>query len=489
MSGFLSNSVGRLKAALLASGGAVLIGFIHNAVGAVKGMLSDRLKQRVLLWDFLTDAQRADVLAGTGALDCTAALQAAIDHGAGLYAVANGYARKGIIVEVPYGAIRFTSITRKNGVSIKGQGRYKTLFLMSLNGGIGFKCAAQASQLSAGNVYWLEDSDFSLIHNPAVTFNAPTILWDMTGFTRCVWRNISLAFGGNVTAVSMRGATLAGSGGPSQWYNDFYSVYCEGDGTGGVGWDLGDKLANKEQITTWNWYSGRTGGTSGVGMKLNAATGCNLYGHCFEGLTQELLVGSPDGARGCRNVGLYGCYFEGVGAGYVIYPNAVGTQIFGGFFTGVANTDNGGLTDRLATSEWQIWVDNLVNSFRLRMVSASFKPQVSGTTNPGWRLINADGNWLDISNGAADGSTTDYFRVDDIAGRVLMKAGSAKAQIFAPQLSLGNQSFVGIFQGAGSPEGLVTAGAGSLYMRTDGGTGTSLYVKQTQTLATGWVAK
>ncbi len=43
--------------------------------------------------------------------------------------------------------------------------------------------------------------------------------------------------------------------------------------------------------------------------------------------------------------------------------------------------------------------------------------------------------------------------------------------------------------GAGSPEGVITAGIGSIYQRTDGGANTSLYVKESGTGNTGWVAK
>ena len=43
--------------------------------------------------------------------------------------------------------------------------------------------------------------------------------------------------------------------------------------------------------------------------------------------------------------------------------------------------------------------------------------------------------------------------------------------------------------GTGSPEGVVTAPVGSLYSRTDGGAGTTLYVKESGTGNTGWVAK
>jgi hypothetical protein len=43
--------------------------------------------------------------------------------------------------------------------------------------------------------------------------------------------------------------------------------------------------------------------------------------------------------------------------------------------------------------------------------------------------------------------------------------------------------------GVGSPEGVISAGVGSLWTRTDGGAGTTLYIKETGSGNTGWVAK
>lgn len=43
--------------------------------------------------------------------------------------------------------------------------------------------------------------------------------------------------------------------------------------------------------------------------------------------------------------------------------------------------------------------------------------------------------------------------------------------------------------GTGTPEGAVTASVGTLFLRTDGGTSTTLYVKESGTGNTGWVAK
>lgn len=47
----------------------------------------------------------------------------------------------------------------------------------------------------------------------------------------------------------------------------------------------------------------------------------------------------------------------------------------------------------------------------------------------------------------------------------------------------------GVFSGTGSPAGVVTAPVGSIFLRTDGGAGTTLYVKESGTGNTGWVAK
>ena len=55
----------------------------------------------------------------------------------------------------------------------------------------------------------------------------------------------------------------------------------------------------------------------------------------------------------------------------------------------------------------------------------------------------------------------------------------------------GNASTFGanIFAGLGDPNGNVTARVGSLFLRQDGGVGTTLYVKETGTASAGWIAK
>jgi hypothetical protein len=81
----------------------------------------------------------------------------------------------------------------------------------------------------------------------------------------------------------------------------------------------------------------------------------------------------------------------------------------------------------------------------------------------------------------ASGGYANYFTVNNVnVGAVLCDASSSRYYTTATV-------FVGT--GAGSPEGSISAPVGSLWTRTDGGASTTLYVKQSGTGNTGWVAK
>jgi len=61
--------------------------------------------------------------------------------------------------------------------------------------------------------------------------------------------------------------------------------------------------------------------------------------------------------------------------------------------------------------------------------------------------------------------------------------------VISGTIYLNTAKTLGIFTGTGSPEGAVTASVGSTFHRTDGGASTTLYVKESGTGNTGWVAK
>lgn len=62
------------------------------------------------------------------------------------------------------------------------------------------------------------------------------------------------------------------------------------------------------------------------------------------------------------------------------------------------------------------------------------------------------------------------------------------ANVYAKNLRPGDGTCIWT-TGVGSPEGVIAAAVGSLYTRTDGGAGTTLYVKETGASNTGWVGK
>lgn len=78
-----------------------------------------------------------------------------------------------------------------------------------------------------------------------------------------------------------------------------------------------------------------------------------------------------------------------------------------------------------------------------------------------------------------------YWYVDTTVKMELTSLGVLKPD----KITLGIGSGPKILYGTGSPEGVETAGIGSLFLRTDGGAGTSMYVKESGTGNTGWAAK
>lgn len=75
-----------------------------------------------------------------------------------------------------------------------------------------------------------------------------------------------------------------------------------------------------------------------------------------------------------------------------------------------------------------------------------------------------------------DTQTEPFLGVSPFYGGLLFGDGTAQPAVI-------------VRAGSGSPEGAITAPVGSLFLRMDGGAGTTLYVKQSGTGNTGWVGK
>ncbi len=109
--------VASVFATLLTSGGAALVGWIQAGAGAITRTVQDKLRDQISVLDFMTTAQIADVRAKTGAVDVTAALQAAIDA-----------AGTGGAVYLPPGVYRVVSqlLVNQHRVHLIGAGSWAT---------------------------------------------------------------------------------------------------------------------------------------------------------------------------------------------------------------------------------------------------------------------------------------------------------------------------------------------------------------------------
>lgn len=73
----IAPSASDVIAQLAAPDGSSLVGYLQNGVGAIPRTVEDRLQEKISVFDFMTDAQRADVTSGAGLVDATASIEAA----------------------------------------------------------------------------------------------------------------------------------------------------------------------------------------------------------------------------------------------------------------------------------------------------------------------------------------------------------------------------------------------------------------------------
>ena len=70
-----------------------------------------------------------------------------------------------------------------------------------------------------------------------------------------------------------------------------------------------------------------------------------------------------------------------------------------------------------------------------------------------------------------------------------IKLSNANGKIVTIENNDSNMSDITLQYGVGTPEGVISGGVGSIFIRTDGGAGTVLYIKETGIGNTGWIAK
>jgi hypothetical protein len=187
---------------------------------------------------------------------------------------------------------------------------------------------------------------------------------------------------------------------------------------------------------------------------------------------------------GCDAIELLGTRFEGMADGIIIGSLAVNCSVIAPYFS--SNTRN--FTYKGTTyADAQLFKGNLIKGGTKigfdKALLTSYLDSVDVPAGGDDYFFDATGVYHKFRSFRTQGGIGfDYADAGAYKNGIKMIANNTFAQIYAWNGNL-------IQWGANSPEGVITAQQGSLFIRTNGGANTTLYVKESGTGNTGWVAK
>lgn len=123
----------------------------------------------------------------------------------------------------------------------------------------------------------------------------------------------------------------------------------------------------------------------------------------------------------------------------------------------------------------------IVPDGRVQTTALTFVPTATGYLDIGVAIVNPQAGETYVVDEVSCQPGTTHAPASPVSGGLHLVGNTG----INGQVGLGAV----VMAGLGTPEGAVPAPVGSLYLRTDGGAGTALYVKQSGTGATGWAAK
>lgn len=216
------------------------------------------------------------------------------------------------------------------------------------------------------------------------------------------------------------------------------------------------------------------GGAVNIDNSLNTGAGLVIFSS-NNSPSGRLLVARATGAANAQTV----AYFEQGGTGHALHANNTALNNATGSALNVTSTNVGASAVQIGgveTGRGTVKITHTQAGGDANASALSIDLQGVGTAAQGIHI-----------DSVAQGTTGVLLDMRN-NGNQLFKFGS-DATFAIPILTLGNGGPT-IQIGVGTPLGVVVAQIGSLFLRTDGGAVTTLYVKESGNgLSTGWVAK
>jgi hypothetical protein len=303
---------------------------------------------------------------------------------------------------------------------------------------------------------------------------------------------------------------LIGTSGTATLYHELDEVY-SGQATGGI------KLIDTGSHTIKGGQFGKlhiAAGTSPGGVNGGKTLGARILGVTTVELASAVFSGNQFGAVAITfAAGTSGCRLDTsnvFSAGATIVNNGnvnnfIAREVSGGSTPQIKygpDTSSAIMTLNLgdATEQWQFsgsLVAPNTRGYRGKLAAGTAVNLAVVTSGDVGQLGSVSFARLDISGPFINFNTTAGTQVQMVDGELRPFSDNTKSlgtsalrwsNVYGANFRPGAGAATWT-SGTGTPEGSVAAAVGSLYTRTDGGAGTTLYVKESGAGNTGWVAK